>query len=95
MLTPKQKRELKGLASTLTTRYQIGKNDISNTVVDMLDKALTAHELIKIDVMKGCTLPIMEVAIDISNRLNSELVSVMGRVIVLFRRNKDNPKIKI
>ena len=61
----------------------------------MLDKALTAHELIKIDVMKGCTLPIMEVAIDISNRLNSELVSVMGRVIVLFRRNKDNPKIKI
>ena len=95
MLTPKQKRDLKGLASTLTTRYQIGKNDISETVVDMLDKALTAHELIKIDVMKGCTLPIMEVAIDISNRLNSELVSVMGRVIVLFRRNKDNPKIKI
>ena len=95
MLTPKQKRDLKGLASTLTTRYQIGKNDISETVVDMLNKALTAHELIKIDVMKGCTLPIMEVAIDISNRLNSELVSVMGRVIVLFRRNKENPKIKI
>lgn len=95
MLTPKQKRDLKGLASTLTTRYQIGKNDISETVVDMLDKALTAHELIKIDVMKGCTLPVMEIAIDISNRLNAELVSVMGRVIVLFRRNKDNPKIKI
>ena len=54
MLTPKQKRELKGLASTLKTRYQIGKNDISDTLVDMLEKALVAHELIKIDVMKGC-----------------------------------------
>ena len=95
MLTPKQKRELKALASTLTTRYQIGKNDISSTVVDMLDKAIVAHELIKIDVMKGCTLPVMEVAIDISNKLNAELVTVMGRVIVLFRRNKENPKIKI
>ena len=95
MLTPKQKRELKALASTLTTRYQIGKNDISNTVVDMLDKALTAHELIKIDVMKGCASPVMEVAIDVSNKLNAELVTVMGRVIVLFRRNKENPKIKI
>lgn len=95
MLTPKQKRDLKGLASTLTTRYQVGKNDISSTLIDMLDKALTAHELIKIDVMKGCTLPVMEVAIDLSNKLNSELVTVMGRVIVLFRRNKDNPKIKI
>ena len=95
MLTPKQKRELKALASTLTTRYQIGKNDISDTVVDMLNKALVAHELIKIDVMKGCALPVMEVAIDISNRLNAELVTVMGRVIVLFRRNKEKPKIKI
>ena len=95
MLTPKQKRELKGLASTLKTRYQIGKNDISDTLVDMLDKALTAHELIKIDVMKGCSLPIMEIAIDISNKLNAELVHVMGRVIILFRRNKENPKIKI
>ena len=73
MLTPKQKRDLKALASTLTIRYQIGKNEISQTLIDMLDKALTAHELIKIDVMKGCSLPIMEVAIDISNRLNAEL----------------------
>ena len=83
MLTPKQKRDLKALASTLTIRYQIGKNDISDTLLAMLDKALTAHELIKIDVMKGCTLPI------------TELVHVMGRVIILFRRNKENPKIKI
>ena len=32
---------------------------------------------------------------DVSNKLNAELVTVMGRVIVLFRRNKENPKIKI
>ena len=95
MLSPKQKRELKALASTLTIKYQIGKNEISETLVSMLDKALTAHELIKIDVMKGCSLPIMEVALDISNRLNAELVHVMGRVIIIFRRNKENPKIKI
>lgn len=95
MLTPKQKRDLKALASTLTIRYQIGKNEISETLIDMLNKALTAHELIKIDVMKGCSLPIMEIAIDISNKLGAEIVEVMGRVIVLFRRNKDNPKIKI
>ena len=95
MLSPKQKRELKALASTLTIRYQIGKNEISDTLISMLDKALTAHELIKIDVMKGCSLPIMEIALDVSNKLNAELVHVMGRVVILFRRNKENPKIKI
>ena len=95
MLTPKQKRDLKALASQLTIKYQIGKNEISDSLIDVLNKALTAHELIKIDVMKGCSLPIMEIALDITNRLNAELVHVMGRVIILFRRNKENPKIKL
>ena len=95
MLNSNQKRQLKGLGAKLTNKYQVGKNGITPTLLDMLEKALVAHELIKIDVMKGCALPVMEVAVDIANRLKAELVEVMGRVIVLFRRNKDNPKIKI
>ena len=95
MLTANQKRQLKGLASTLDTKYQVGKNEISDTVVAMLDKALTARELIKIDVMKAVTSPIMELALGLSSRLNAELVQVVGRVIVLYRYSKDNHKIKL
>ena len=95
MLTANQKRQLKGLASTLDVKYQVGKNEISDTVVAMLDKALTARELIKIDVMKAVTSPIMELALDLSSRLNAELVQVVGRVIVLYRYSKDNHKIKL
>ena len=95
MLTANQKRQLKGLASTLDTKYQVGKNEISDTVVAMLDKALTARELIKIDVMKAVTSPIMELALDLSSRLTAELVQVVGRVIVLYRYSKDNHKIKL
>ena len=95
MLTSNEKRQLKALASTLDTKYQVGKNEISDTVVAMLDKALTARELIKIDVMKAVTSPIMELALDLSSRLNAELVQVVGRVIVLYRYSKDNHKIKL
>ena len=95
MLTANQKRQLKGLASTLDTKYQVGKNEISDTVVALLDKALTARELITIDVMKAVTSPIMELALDLSSRLNAELVQVVGRVIVLYRYSKDNHKIKL
>lgn len=95
MLNNNQKRQLKGLASTLDTKYQVGKNEISDTVVAMLDKALTAKELIKIDVMKAVTEPIMELALDLSAKLNAEVVQVIGRVIVLFRRNKEKPKIQL
>lgn len=95
MLNNNQKKQLKGIASTLTVKYQVGKNEISDTVISMLDKALTAHELIKIDVMKAVDVPMMELALDLSSKLNAEIVQVIGRVIVLFRRNKDKPKIQL
>lgn len=95
MLNNHQKAQLKGLASTLETKYQIGKNEISPSVLDMLDKALVAKELIKIDVMKGYTSPIMELALDLSSKLNAEVVQVVGRVVVLYRKNKEKPKIKL
>jgi len=95
MLTSNQKRQLKGIASTLDTKYQIGKNEISDTVIAMLDKALTARELIKIDVMKSVAVPVMELALDLSSRLNADVVQVVGRVIVLYRYSKENHKIKL
>lgn len=95
MLTTNQKKQLKAMASTAKTRYQIGKKEISDTLIDMLDKALTAKELIKIDVMKGVSDPVMSIALDLSSKLNAEIVQVVGKVIVLFRRNKDNPIIML
>ena len=95
MLTSNEKRQLKAFASTLETKYQVGKNEISDTVVAMLDKALTAKELIKIDVMKAVAVPVMELALDLSSKLNADIVQVVGRVIVLYRYSKSNHKIKL
>ena len=95
MITNNEKKQLKALANTLDTKYQIGKNEITDTLIDMLDKALTAHELIKIDVMKAVVSPVMELALDLSSKLNAEVVSVVGRVIVLYRLNKKNQKIRL
>lgn len=95
MLNNNQKKQLKGIASTLKQKYQVGKNEISDTVIDMLNKAITAHELIKIDVMKAVEQPVMELALDLASKLNADVVQVIGRVIVLFRRNKEKPKIQL
>ena len=95
MLTQSEKKQLKALASKETVKYQIGKNEITDSVLDVFNKALTARELIKIDVLKGAVNPVMEIALDLSSRLNADIVQVVGRVIVLFRRNKENPKIKL
>lgn len=95
MLTQEEKKQLKALASTEKTKYQLGKNEITDTLLVMLDKALTARELIKIDVMRSIDTPILELALDLSSKLHAEVVQVVGKVIVLYRKNKENPKIKL
>jgi RNA-binding protein len=95
MLTSAQKQQLKALASVDKTKYQVGKNEITETLLDMLDKALTARELVKVDINKSVVAPTMEIALDLSSKLNAEVVQVVGRVVVLYRRSKLNPKIKL
>ena len=95
MLTPFEKKQLKSLANAISIRYQVGKNEITDTLLDMLEKALVAHELIKIDVMKAAETPIMEIALDLSSKLNADVVDIIGRVIILYRKNQEKPKIKL
>lgn len=95
MLTNPQKKQLKALAQQQTiNKYQIGKNAIGETQLDLLDKALIAHELIKVEVLKACELEPMEVALDLSGALNAEIVQLLGRIVVLYRKNKKKEIIK-
>lgn len=95
MLTQNEKKQLKALINQDKTKYQIGKGEVTNAVLDMLDKALTARELIKVEVLKNVTTPIMELTLDLSSKLHAEVVQTVGRVIVLYRRNKEKPRIKL
>ena len=95
MLSQNQKKQLKSLASTLEAIYQIGKNELSETALEMFDKALEARELIKITVHKTVETPLTELAIDLSMHLHAEVVQVIGRIIVLYRKNRQKPNIHL
>lgn len=95
MLNSKQKRQLKGLAMKEVALYQIGKNEISDNTLAMLDKALTARELIKISVLNSVLSPINQIALDLSSALKADVVEEIGHVIVLYRQNNEKPVIKL
>lgn len=95
MLTKSEKKQLRAIIASDKTKYQIGKSGITSSLLDVLDKALTARELIRVEVLKSLEAPIMELTLDLSSKLHADVVSSVGRVVVLFRRNKDNPKIKL
>lgn len=94
-MTSKQRAYLKKISSTYDPIFQIGKGSVTPEICNAVDEALTARELIKINVLKNCLDDPKEVAAVISERTRSSVVHVLGRKIVLFRQNSKKEDRKI
>ncbi len=93
MLTGKQKSFLRSLANTMEPIIQVGKGGVTETVASAVDQALIARELVKISVLNNCLDPVDAVAQDLVKATDSELVQQLGKKILLYRHNPDNPVI--
>ena len=95
MLSNPQKSQLRTLANSLRPLGQIGKDGLNDNLLSFLDDALDSHELIKIRLLKNCPLSANEVAIEVTRILHSELVQIIGRILVFYRPAKDDRKIRL
>lgn len=95
MLTSKQKSYLKSLGSTMDSIVQIGKGGISPTVVDSAQDALTKRELIKVRVLQNCLTEPGDAIAELAGQTGAELVQVIGRNGLLYKRNPEKPKIEL
>ena len=91
-MTSKQRAYLRGLANTMETIFQVGKGGISEVLIEQLDNAIEARELIKITVLETAPGSAKELAVQIANSTNSEVVQTIGNKITLFRQKKKNSK---
>lgn len=90
MLTGKQKRELRAIAQQRKALFQIGKDAVSENMIKTIGDSLEAHELVKISLLKTCPISVNEAAIEIGAATHSEIIQVIGRTFVLYRRSKKN-----
>lgn len=95
MITNKQKSTLRSLANNLKPVFQIGKEGITPNVINTVDDALEAHELIKLNVLKTCPQSIQEVAIELSVGTHCEVVQTIGRTVVLYRKSRTKNRIEL
>lgn len=86
---------MRSLANTLEPIIQVGKGGITATVVAAADQALTARELVKISVLNNCLDPVSEIASGLAEATGSVLVQQVGRKVVLYRPNPENPVISL
>ncbi len=91
-MTSKQRAYLRGLANTMEPIFQVGKGGISEVLIEQLDNAIEARELIKITVLETAPGSAKELAAQIANSTNSEVVQTIGNKITLFRQKKKNSK---
>jgi len=88
-MTGKQKRYLRSLGVNLRPLILVGKEGLSSNLLDALDNALLAHELVKVSVLKSCEEEIEEVASYLSINSKSDLVQTIGRTLLFYRKNKE------
>ena len=94
-MTSKQRAYLKGLAQTIEPIFQIGKNSLTPENTKAIAEALEARELIKISVLQNCMDDPKELAALVGERTRSQVVQVIGKKIVLYKPDKDKPKIEL
>ena len=92
-LTSKQRAQLRGLAAAEDTIVFVGKGGITANLVDSVNMALQARELVKGKVLETCELTPREVCDALSEACGAEQVQVIGTKFVLYRRNSREPKI--
>ena len=94
-LTSKQRAQLRGLANTIDTIVQIGKDGITENVIAQVNEALEARELIKGRVLDNNIEYDSRMAAEaLATATRSQVVQVIGSKFVLYRETHSKPKEK-
>ncbi len=91
----KQKKYLRGLAHDHKPLVHIGQRGLSSSVVQQIESALADHELIKIKVAAESPVDRREVGEELTKQTGCEIAGQIGRVLILFKPNPDNPRIRL
>ncbi len=94
-LTSKQRAQLRGLANTIDTIVQVGKDGIGENLIKQVDDALEARELIKGRVLdNNLEYDARLAAEELAKATRSQVVQVIGTKFVLYRETHSKPKEK-
>ena len=90
-LSGSQRKSLRGVAHSYKPAIHIGKEGLSDPVLDAIENAITTRELIKVKIAadrdeREQLVPVIE------ERLGAECVGMVGHVAILYREHSDPEK---
>jgi RNA-binding protein len=94
-LTSKKRAYLRKKAHDLDALVRIGKDGITDNLIQSILDAIESRELIKVKILQNCEEDKMQIMEELSQCKEFEVVGIIGRTIILFKENKDKPVISL
>lgn len=88
MLDKKTRIKLRSLAMTIKSTLWVGKDGFSENVLKQIEEELYNHELIKITLQDSLEMPTEFELTEIAVKLGADVVTVIGRKIVLYKHSE-------
>jgi RNA-binding protein len=94
-LRGKDRRYLRGLGVALKPAVVLGKEGMTGRVLAEIDRTIGKQELIKVRLLETVEGDRKELARVLAEKVGVELIQVLGRTVLLYRRNEEEPGIEL
>lgn len=95
-LTSSQRAQLRSLAHPLKPVQWVGREGVTEALAEAVRDSLSTRELLKVKVQDGAPETAREAAAALAARIEgTQVVQVIGRTLVLYRRHPDDPEIEL
>ncbi len=95
MITSKQRAWLRKESHTMEPIFQIGKEGVTDLVLNALEEALEKREIIKIKILETALLDTKQTCNEVAAALNAEPVQAIGNKFIIYRRARAEKNRKI
>tara|TARA_B100000378_G_scaffold86632_1_gene68474 strand:- start:619 stop:915 length:297 start_codon:yes stop_codon:yes gene_type:complete len=90
-----QKKYLRKLGHQLKPVIFIGNSGLSESVLTELSSTINHHELIKVKIKASNRIIRNQIVDEICKKISTQLVTQIGGIALIYKRNSENPKIKL
>ena len=85
MITAKERASIRALAHKVKVSVLVGKDGLTENVLNEIDTALYNKELIKVKLLKSADVDKHQAMQDIAQKLDAEQILIVGNILVLYR----------
>lgn len=94
-MNSKKRSFLKKKAHNFDPIVRIGKDGLNQNIIKSILEAIASRELIKVKILQNCEEDKTVIYSNLMDIKEFEVVGMIGRTIIIFKENKENPTISL